>query len=126
MRETVKSLRAYLILVGIMLLCGAYASARDYDGDLLSIITFTIFIIFSTGYFIAGIRLHTFLSSSTTYVNILIICTIIIQLIGIAVMCIYETKTMPYIVASFRILICWYIIVNVNRLSKEMAKCIDN
>lgn len=119
MRETVGSLRAYFVLVGGLNTLGGILLMRQTEGAPVSQVFGVILLVLGIGFLVAAVRLPVFLATTTTFIKGLVYSVIILQLLFIGMMVLADAKPGEYILPFIRILICWYILVNVNRLAGE-------
>ncbi len=122
MRETVGSLRAYFVLVGALNTLGGILMLRDTEGGAASQVFGAILLLLGIGFLVAAARLPYFLATSTTFVKALVYSVIFLQLLFIGLMALANTASAEYLLPVLRILVCWYILVNVNRLAEENRK----
>ncbi len=118
MRESVRSLRVYFIIVGLLVTLSAVAGIRTAEVPASQVLGL-ISLIFGVGFLIAGIRLSNFLSGSTAFIKILILGNIAYQVLRSALALLAGVGLAALIFPVIYILISWYLLVNVNRLSGE-------
>lgn len=119
MRETTGSLKAYFIVVGVL------SAARDVvvltagELDMVTKIALAIGLLLSVGYLIVGIFMRPLLVQAPAVILVLI-CVNLAIAAGIGLLVYSVTRdTTNLVVMGFVLLISIYLLVNVNRLSRE-------
>ncbi len=122
MQETVGSMRAYLTLVGgvgLILNLAALGSAGS-ELDAITISACGVSIVLAVGYLICALRLRTMLIRSPGTIKALLISSLAVQgIIGTMVL-LADQNTKGLVTPVLSILICMYLLANVNRLSREL------
>ena len=120
MRETVGSLRAYFILVGIV--GGARAvstiAAQPLAPPELKVAA-GIDAVLALAFLVTGIALRTVLKDSPGLIKGLIYSTAAIELLTAGVLLALVREPIILIAPVFWLLISWYLLTNINRLSAE-------
>lgn len=118
MKETVRSLKAYFILSG--LLSGAQNMvALEKSGGIIATVIAIVGIGFAVAYIFTGVRLRSLLAKAPQKVlNLLIAGAVFLAaLFGVAALYGTVVAAAPIVVTG--LLITWYLFVNIRRLSAE-------
>jgi hypothetical protein len=129
MRETVGSLRAYFIVVGVIGLAAAGLSARFFIAlvqfvasmppytSITLIVTIVVETVLAIAFLYAGARLPVMLKSSTTFVVRLIYVTAAWTLVSYlsSLAAGFQIWALAHLVIG--LLICWYLLRSVRRLA---------
>jgi uncharacterized SAM-binding protein YcdF (DUF218 family) len=118
MRETVRSLRIYFILVGMLALIGNLLSINSPQQSIFGAIFSMLGVLVGAAYVYAGFVLKKLLVSTPSVVEKLLLFSGGLVVVSLLVSLIYGA--LPAIAKSLvGLLIIWYLLRNVRRLSAE-------
>lgn len=119
MKETVKSLKLYFILSGILGLVGSTGLLALASTSPISAIFGIIGIAFAVGYFYVGVSLQKMLVTSPPTVSNLLYASIAYQVINFLIGLTGGFQPSAAGILAFSLLITGYLLVNVKRLAGE-------
>jgi hypothetical protein len=120
MKETVGSLRAYFILVSVLGIAGSVMALGALQVNPLFLVTGLIGLAFSVAYLYVGISLRKLLVESPGLIESLLFASMTYQLIIFLLTLFNGFQTGSVIQFAFSLLILWYLLSSVRRLSKEI------
>ena len=118
MRETVKSLRVYFLVVCLLATSNALAALRETSDPLMQISALVTLAI-GLGFGFAGIRLPSMLSGSTAFIKVLVIGNMTLQALIAGTALLGGSGLAALIFPGIYLLVSWYLLVNVKRLARE-------
>lgn len=119
MRETVGSLKAYFILVGVLGLIGNIGAIAASQVNPLFLISGLIGLAFSGAYLYIGIMLRKLLVESPKLVKNFILASMAYLIVDFLLTLLGGDQTNSVIRLAIGLLITWYLLSNVKRLSQE-------
>lgn len=119
MRESVGSLKAYFIVIAVLSALGGVSVLGSAPSDPLLLIAGIISFIFASAYFYIGILLRKLLAESPKLIERFLYVNIAYQVIMFFLSISQGFQIGLVIRLSIALLIIWYLLVNVRRLSKE-------
>jgi hypothetical protein len=120
MKETVGSLKAYFIVVSILGIAGSIMALGESQVNPLFLVTGLIGLAFSVAYFYIGIALRKLLVESPKLIDNILLASMAYQVITFLLGLFNGFQTSLVIQLAIALLILWYLLVNVRRLSKEL------
>jgi hypothetical protein len=117
MRETVGSLRAYFILVGVVGVARSLSALRDGSNPAATKVGASVDLAFALAFLAAGVALRKLLRDSPSLVKGLIYATAVMQVVVAVFLLVVFRDPVVLVAPALVLLISWYLLVNVNRLS---------
>jgi len=119
MKETIKSLRVYFIIVGIAQIYNIIKDIGALKSNIILGIIGIISLIFGLFYFYFGIKLKSLISESPKLIINFLIVQIVFSVLSSLLL--FFVSSQPYVLIFLLIglLVNWYLISNVKRLAKE-------
>jgi hypothetical protein len=126
MKETVGSLRAYFILVSVLGIAGSVMTLGALQVNPLFLVTGLIGLAFSVAYLYVGISLRKLLVESLGLIESLLFASMTYQLIIFLLTLFNGFQTGSVIQFAVSLLILWYLLSSVRRLSKEIESKVQS
>ncbi len=120
MKETVGSLKVYFIVVSILGIAGSLAALGASQANLLFLVTGLVGLTFSVAYLYIGVTFRKLLVESPKMIENMLLASMAYQAITFLFSLFNGFQTGLVIQLTIAILILWYLLANVRRLSKEM------
>ncbi|MEW6498612.1 MAG: hypothetical protein AB1589_39860 [Cyanobacteriota bacterium] len=119
MKESVGSLKAYFIVVSLLSGLGNYSLLTQWQGNTINLISGLLGMTFAIAYFYMGVSLRKLLIHCpqviTTVISISMAFIVITFLLALP----YSLQITQVIRSAIGLLITWYLLINVSRLSAE-------
>lgn len=123
MRETVRSLKAYFIVIAVLGLIGSINLLPLFSLNPLFLIFGLIGLAFALAYLYIGISLRKLLVESPKIINNVILASMAYQVLNFLLSLLNGVQLSSIIQLAIGLLITWYLLNSVKRLSsKEIAK----
>jgi len=119
MRETAGSLKAYFIVVAVLGLIGNVATIAASQINLIFLIIGLVGLAFSIAYFYIGIMLRRLLIKSPELINNVILSSMVYLIINFLLTLLGEFQASSVVQLAVGLLITWYLLSSVKRLSQE-------
>jgi hypothetical protein len=120
MKETVGSLKAYFIVVSILGISGSVVALGSSQVNPLFLVTGLIGLAFSVAYLYVGITLRKLLVESPKLIDNMLFTSMAYQVITFLLSLLNGFQTGLVIQLAISLLLLWYLLSSVRRLSKEV------
>jgi len=119
MRETIKSLRIYFIVIGIVQVYNIIKNFKALQSNIILGLIGIISLIFGLLYFYFGIKLNSFITKSTGLIINFLIAQMVFSVLSSLFLFAATSPVVVFISLLIGIGINLYLILNVKRLAKE-------
>jgi hypothetical protein len=119
MRETVRSLKAYFIVIAVFGLIGSISTLSLWSLSPLFLIIGLIGLAFALAYLYIGISLRKLLAESPKTINNVILASMAYQVLNFMSSLLNGLKVASIVQLAIGLLITWYLLNSVKRLSVE-------
>ncbi len=126
MRESVGSLKAYFIVIAVLSALGSVSVLGSASSNLVLLIAGIISLAFAAAYFYIGISLRKLLTESPKLIEMCLYINIAYQVFMFLLGLLRGFQVGSVIQLSIVLLIIWYLLVNVRRLSEEVRSKIGS
>jgi hypothetical protein len=126
MKETVGSLKAYFIVVSILGIIGSLVALGSSQINPLFLVTGLIGLAFSVAYLYIGITLRKLLVESPKLIDNMLLASMAYQVITFLLSLLNGFQTGLVIQLAIALLLLWYLLANVRRLSKEVKSKVQS
>jgi hypothetical protein len=126
MKETVGSLKAYFIVVSILSIIGSLVALGSSQINPLFLVTGLIGLAFSVAYLYIGITLRKLLVESPKLIDNMLLASMAYQVITFLLSLLNGFQTGLVIQLAIALLLLWYLLANVRRLSKEVKSKVQS
>ena len=120
MKETVGSLKVYFIVVSVLGIAGSLAALGASQANLLFLVTGLVGLAFSVAYLYIGITFRKLLVESPKMIENMLLASMAYQVITFLFGLFNGFQTGLIIRLAIAILILWYLLANIRRLTKEI------
>ena len=119
MRETVRSLKAYFIVISVLGLIGSINLLSLFSLNPLFLIFGLIGLAFALAYLYIGISLRKLLVDSPKIINSVILASMAYQVLNFLLSLLNGVQVASIVQLAIGLLITWYLLNSVKRLSSE-------
>lgn len=119
MRETVRSLKTYFIVIAVLGLIGSISSLPLWSLSPLFLIFGLIGLAFALAYLYIGISLRKLLAESPKTINNVILASMAYQVLNFLLSLLNGVQVASIVQLAIGLLITWYLLNSVKRLSLE-------
>lgn len=119
MRETVRSLKAYFIVIAVLGLIGSISTLSLSSVNPLFLIIGLIGLAFALAYLYIGISLRKLLVDSPKTINNVILASMAYQVLNFLLSLLNSVQVASIVQLAIGLLITWYLLNSVKRLSLE-------
>jgi hypothetical protein len=126
MKETVGSLKAYFIVVSILGIIGSLVALGSLQINPVFLVTGLIGLAFSVTYLYIGITLRKLLVESPKLIDNMLLASMAYQVITFLLSLLNGFHTGLVIQLAIALLLLWYLLANVRRLSKEVKSKVQS
>jgi hypothetical protein len=119
MRETVRSLKAYFIVLAVLGFIGSISTLPFWSLSPLFLIVGLIGLAFALAYLYIGISLRKLLAESPKTINNVILASMAYQVLNFLLSLLKGVQVSSIVQLAIGLLITWYLLSSVKRLSLE-------